>query len=92
MLQGTTAIMIVASLIFLGLLWWFRKEFETCKLCFLFLFVGALGNLIDRTFRGYVVDFIDLGWFPVFNISDALITFGAVGVIWLLIKEIINKK
>ena len=45
---------------------------------------GALGNLVDRLFRndawlrGAVVDFIDLQWFPVFNIADSCITIGAV--------------
>jgi signal peptidase II len=44
---------------------------------------GALGNLIDRVFRndawlrGAVVDFIDLQWFPVFNVADSCITVGA---------------
>jgi signal peptidase II len=45
---------------------------------------GAAGNVIDRLFRGEawlrgaVVDFIDLQWWPVFNIADAAITSGAV--------------
>ena len=45
---------------------------------------GAVGNLIDRLFRndawlrGAVVDFIDLQWFPVFNVADSCITIGAI--------------
>jgi signal peptidase II len=45
---------------------------------------GAIGNLIDRLFRGEawlrgaVVDFIDLQWFPIFNIADSAISIGAV--------------
>ncbi|MGI8684346.1 MAG: signal peptidase II [Acidimicrobiales bacterium] len=42
---------------------------------------GAVGNLTDRLFRdhgGSVVDFIDLQWWPVFNVADAAITCGAV--------------
>jgi signal peptidase II len=46
---------------------------------------GAIGNLADRAFRGddgflhgAVVDFIDLQWWPVFNIADACIVVGAV--------------
>ena len=46
---------------------------------------GALGNLIDRLFRkgdgflaGGVVDFVDLQWWPVFNVADAAIVTGAL--------------
>ena len=42
---------------------------------------GAVGNLADRLFRdhrGAVVDFIDLQWWPVFNVADAAITCGAL--------------
>lgn len=45
---------------------------------------GAIGNLLDRAFRGddgflhgAVIDFIDLQWWPVFNIADAAIVVGA---------------
>jgi signal peptidase II len=44
---------------------------------------GTLGNVIDRLFRGdgrldgAVVDFIDVQWWPVFNIADACIVIGA---------------
>lgn len=39
---------------------------------------GALGNLIDRVRLGYVVDFIQVGWFPIFNLADSAISVGAV--------------
>jgi len=42
---------------------------------------GAVGNLIDRLFRdhgGAVVDFIDLQWWPIFNVADMAISCGAV--------------
>lgn len=42
---------------------------------------GALGNLVDRLFGdhgGSVVDFIDLRWWPIFNIADAAISCGVV--------------
>ena len=44
---------------------------------------GAVGNVIDRLFRGEgwlrgpVVDFVDLQWFPVFNVADVAINVGA---------------
>lgn len=49
---------------------------------------GALGNLIDRLFFGYVIDFIDLRIWPVFNIADSAITIAAVLLGW----EILFKK
>ena len=47
---------------------------------------GALGNFIDRLLYGYVVDYIHLYKFPVFNLSDVMISLGVVG---LLLGEII---
>lgn len=38
---------------------------------------GALGNLIDRVRVGYVIDYIDVHFWPVFNIADIAITVGA---------------
>ena len=43
---------------------------------------GATGNLIDRVRVGYVVDFIDLRVWPVFNIGDSAITIGVALLIW----------
>jgi len=49
---------------------------------------GALGNLVDRLarspglLRGAVVDFIDLRWWPVFNLADAAITCGCLLLLW----------
>ena len=51
---------------------------------------GALGNFGDRLFRsgsggflgGYVVDFIDVQWWPVWNVADMAIVCGAIGLAW----------
>jgi signal peptidase II len=42
---------------------------------------GALGNLTDRLFRdhgGAVIDFIDFGWWPIFNVADSALVCGAI--------------
>ncbi len=44
---------------------------------------GAIGNLIDRVRFGHVIDFIDAGRWPAFNIADASIT---IGTITLLVR------
>ena len=52
---------------------------------------GALGNLIDRVFRGYVVDFISFTLFgkemAIFNVADVFITFGVILYILNIIME-----
>ncbi|MGV8168848.1 MAG: signal peptidase II [Candidatus Nanoarchaeia archaeon] len=87
-LKGSTPAMIIVSFIFLGLLFWFRNEFKDCTMCLVLLAAGTIGNLIDRIFLGHVIDFIDLGWFPVFNLADAMITLGTIGLIWMFIMEL----
>jgi len=56
------------------------------------IFSGAIGNLIDRIFRGEVVDFLDFHWqnhhWPAFNVADSCIT---VGVGLLMITMIKNR-
>jgi signal peptidase II len=46
---------------------------------------GAIGNVLDRVFYGYVVDFLDFHWrgwhFPAFNVADSAITLGAACLI-----------
>lgn len=65
-----------------------------------FLLAGIVGNLIDRATLGYVVDFIDLyhrqtHW-PIFNIADAAITTGAIGlaidVMWLSARSRLHRQ
>ncbi len=41
---------------------------------------GAVGNLIDRIRVGYVVDFVDLTFWPVFNVADSAICVGVAGL------------
>ena len=59
-----------------------QKLFSFALACIL---GGAVGNVIDRSLYGYVVDFFDFhyaGWhFPAFNIADSAITIGAVCLI-----------
>ncbi|MFC4376027.1 signal peptidase II [Nocardia halotolerans] len=52
---------------------------------------GAMGNLVDRIFRspgplqGHVVDFVAIGWWPVFNVADSAIVCGAIALVALTV-------
>ena len=48
---------------------------------------GAAGNLLDRLRYGYVVDFIDIGFWPIFNLADASIVTGVAILAYCLWRE-----
>ena len=51
------------------------------------LTLGAVGNLIDRIRLGYVVDFLDVRIWPIFNVADIGIVSGVFLLFWLLMGE-----
>ncbi len=61
------------------------------KISLSLILAGALGNLIDRVFRGHVIDFLDFyvkDWhWPSFNVADSCITVGACLLIFILILK-----
>jgi len=78
----------------LGILWWLRQNprGQTLFAVALSLILGgALGNVIDRATRGYVIDFLDFYWgswhFAAFNVADMAITIGAGLMILDMILE-----
>ncbi|WP_292254676.1 signal peptidase II [Marinospirillum sp.] len=77
---------LVASLVIYGWLNRLQPSEKITALALALILGGALGNLHDRFFYGYVVDFLAVHWnqryFPAFNIADAGITVGAVLLIW----------
>lgn len=53
-----------------------------------FVIGGGIGNLIDRIFFGYVIDYLKLSFFsPICNISDYFITFGAILFVFLFFTK-----
>lgn len=54
-----------------------------------FILGGSLGNLVDRVVRSYVIDYVDVTIWPVFNFADVMIN---VGVICLVIQIFVRRK
>ena len=85
-----TALFVVISGVAIGaILLIYRKieEDDTLHaLAFSLLLGGAVGNLVDRVWKGHVIDFLDLHWYdhhwPAFNFADAAIC-GGIGLILL---------
>ncbi len=88
---GNNTLLIWFSLFVLGLLLYWNDQFTTTveKTGYVLILAGLFGNLIDRVLLGSVTDMFDLGWFPVFNVADAALTIGVLG---LLAYELFWKK
>lgn len=75
--------------IVIGFLYLFikKRKVDVEYVCISLILAGGIGNLIDRIFRGYVVDYIEPLFinFAIFNFADILVTCSSVVlVIWLL--------
>lgn len=69
-----------------------KKTFDLpCFWILTLITAGAIGNLIDRIRFGHVVDFIDLGFFPVFNLADIYLTTAAGLLLWFYVIKSYNK-
>jgi signal peptidase II len=99
--QGYAIVLTIIAFIGLFLLSWlgifvYRKypQFVTIpnRIALGLLLGGDLGNLIDRLrFTGHVTDFIDPGFFPVFNVADSAITIGVILFIYAVLRETIRE-
>lgn len=88
LLKDSNALLIWISIIAIGLLLWGQDKLpKKSKAILPFLFAGIVGNIIDRIVRGYVIDFIDFKFWPVFNIADILIVISVIGIVFLVVKE-----
>jgi signal peptidase II len=96
--KGTGAgrwISLVVLVIVVGLVLIARRVTSTVGLVLIGVVVGgAFGNLVDRVFRahdgfltGGVVDWIDVQWWPIFNVADAAVVVGGILVAIFLLRE-----
>jgi len=51
------------------------------------IFAGAFGNLVDRLLYSGVIDFIHVGFWPIFNVADSAIS---IAVVWLIVGEYVH--
>ena len=83
MFQGFGIVIIIISI--LAIYYLFKTVREKELIFYSLILGGILGNLFDRIFRGYVIDFISVKifkwYFPVFNFADICITLGAISLI-----------
>ena len=63
------------------------KEYRLLKAALTLILAGAVGNVIDRVIRGYVVDFFEFTFisFPVFNMADIYVVVGAIAMALIMI-------
>jgi signal peptidase II len=84
---------VLASIFIISFYPMIAKEEWSLRLAMIFQLGGALGNMIDRIRYGYVIDFISVKNFPVFNIADSCISIGvAILLLGILIQEIKLRK
>lgn len=68
----------------------YKEISNTEKILLIMISSGGISNLIDRIYRGYVVDYIDINQvfsYPIFNIADISIVLGTIGFIMYILIE-----
>lgn len=86
---------IVALLIYL---WKFRPDSTLACMAISMIIAGGVGNMLDRVYLGYVIDFLDFCAFPtlwmwVFNVADVCVCVGGgLLMLWLVISMVADLK
>ena len=92
-MQGKKTFFVIGTLIFLVIVIILyhniplTKRFTPIRIVAVLIVAGAIGNMIDRVFRGYVIDFFyfSLIDFPVFNVADCYVTVSVIIFIILIL-------
>ncbi|PID84790.1 MAG: signal peptidase II [Chloroflexi bacterium] len=89
--SGGSVVFALISILVTGAIVYFAytlpAEQTALRIVFGVVLGGAIGNLIDRLRQGYVTDFLDFGPWPVFNVADMAVVFGAVALAILMFYE-----
>ena len=94
--QGKIDIVSILAIVAIGLiLFYFCKNFKKIsfleRIAYTMIFSGAIGNMIDRLFRNFVIDMLDFRgiWSFIFNFADVWIN---IGVILKIIEHVFFKR
>lgn len=94
MMNQRVFFIIITVIIVIGMLYYIRKYNNTKIMNYSLVMIlgGAIGNFIDRLRLGYVIDFIDVNFwgvydFPVFNIADSFIVIGTILLVILVLTD-----
>ena len=90
--RSSLTLCIVAFLVYYFVKMPRTKEYQWVRCAMVLVLAGAVGNMLDRVFRGYVVDFFEFTFFswPVFNVADIYVVVGVIvlaALILFVIKE-----
>jgi len=91
---------LIAVLVVIFLFYYLKKNYNKInmleKVSFSLIIGGAIGNVIDRIWYGYVVDFLDFRIFgyhyPIFNFADTFIVVGAIILFISMIRDDVNER
>jgi signal peptidase II len=97
MFQGHPELLtVLAILILAGAVWFYATQLpnqrRAIQIIMGLIVGGALGNLIDRIRLGYVVDFMQVGWFPIFNVADSAISVGAALLMLQFLRDELDQR
>lgn len=88
--QLGSAFMVVAIVVIIAIIIFYRHlptENVWIRISLGLQLGGAMGNLLDRLVHGYVVDFIDIGFWPIFNLADLSVVGGVAILSYFLWNE-----
>ncbi|GAA0743693.1 signal peptidase II [Clostridium oceanicum] len=88
-------LVIITSIVMLGIIYFiikYKPKSNLLRFSLMLIVSGAIGNLIDRLYYNFVVDFIvihykDVYYFPTFNVADMLVVVGTILLAIYIIKE-----
>ena len=77
-----------AALLAAAFVWWQRRHAGRLEQTgYALVVAGAIGNVADRIARGYVIDFIHVRHWPIFNVADIAIAVGGAILAWSMLRQ-----